>query len=155
MLAVIGLGVIGVRLSLPLVRRDNVNVPVSALAHVPRQLLSQPVINEYAFGGYLDLYNGVKVYIDGRADMYGDAFVQEYLAIVGGAEPDVDNALKRWRIRWTILAPRDALVSKLDNTPGWRRIYSDPYAVVQVRTDAPEHVIVPPPAPPKLTGAAR
>ena len=45
-----------------------------------------------------------------------------YLAIVGGAEPDADRALKRWNIRWTILAPRDALVAKLDRTPGWKRI---------------------------------
>jgi hypothetical protein len=87
--------------------------------------------------------------------MYGDAFVQEYLAIVGGAEPDVGNALKRWNIRWTILAPRDALVTRLDNTPGWRRIYSDPYAVVQVRTDALAPGAPLPPAPPKLTGATR
>ena len=149
-LAVIGLGVVGARLAQPLVRRDNVNVPVSALAHVPAQLLGQHVINEYAFGGYL-IFKGVKPYIDGRADMYGDAFVQEYLAIVGGAEPDVDNALKRWNIRWTILMPRDALVAKLDNTPGWRRIYTDPYAVVHVRTDASPTSLVPP----KLAGAAR
>ena len=72
-------------------------MPVTAVAHVPPQLMSQPVFNEYAFGGYL-IFKGVKPYVDGRADMYGDAFVQEYLAIAGGAQPDVDKAFKRWNI---------------------------------------------------------
>jgi len=35
------------------VRIDNGNVPVTALANTPPQLLGQPVFNEYAFGGYL------------------------------------------------------------------------------------------------------
>jgi hypothetical protein len=134
-IALTTLGVAGVRLGIPLVRRDNPNVPVTAFAHVPPQLLKQPVLNEYAFGGYL-IFKGVKPYVDGRADMYGDAWVQEYLAIIGGQQPDVDRAFKRWDIRWTILSPKDALVKQLDARPGWKRLYSDPFAVVQVRTDA-------------------
>lgn len=128
-------GVMGARLAIPLVRRDNPNVPVSALAHTPPILLGQHVLNEYAFGGYL-IFKGVKPYIDGRADMYGDAFVSQYLAIIGGAEPNVDKAFKQWDIRWTILSPRDGLVRLLDHRPGWKRIYADPFAVVQARTDA-------------------
>jgi hypothetical protein len=129
------LGVAAVRLSMPLVRRDNANVPVSALAHVPAALLKEPVFNEYAFGGYL-IFKGVKPYVDGRADMYGDAFVQQYLAIASGAEPAADQAFKRWNICWTIVSPRDGLVAVLDHKPGWRRIYADPFAVVHVRDDA-------------------
>src|SRR6202021_2681853 len=136
--AVLGVGaaaVVVTRLAIPLVRIDNGNVPVTALAHVPPQLLSQPVFNEYAFGGYL-IFKGVKPYIDGRADMYGDAFVQEYLAIAGGVEPDVDTAFKRWNITWVIISPRDGLVSLLDRKSGWRRLYSDPFAVLFARDDA-------------------
>lgn len=146
LLALIGAGVIGARLGTPLVRADNVNVPVSAMAHVPASLYSQPVLNEYAFGGYL-IFKGVRPYIDGRADMYGDDFVAEYLAIIQGTQPEVDKAFQRWGVRWTILSPRDPLVRLLDKRPGWRRLYADPYAVVQVGP-------APPPAPsPK--GAAR
>ena len=129
-LALVAATLIGVRLGKPLVRRDNVNVPVSAMAHVPASLLTQPVLNEYAFGGYL-IFKRVRPYIDGRADMYGDDFVAEYLAIIQGTEPDVDRAFRRWGVRWTILSPRDGLVRLLDRRPGWRRLYADPYAVVQ------------------------
>ena len=138
--------VVVARLAMPLVRTDNGNVPVTALAHVPPQLLSQPVFNEYAFGGYL-IFKGVKPYIDGRADMYGDAWVQQYLAIAGGAQPTVDDAFKRWNIRWTILSPREPLVHMLDTRPGWRRIYADSFAVVHARADA-VNPFPPPAAPP-------
>jgi hypothetical protein len=134
-LVLLALGVAGVRLVKPLVRHDNGNVPVSAFAHVPPPLMTQHVFNEYAFGGYL-IFKGVKPYIDGRADMYGDAFVQQYLAIAGGVEPDVDTAFKRWNITWVIISPRDGLVSLLDRKSGWRRLYSDPFAVLFARDDA-------------------
>src|SRR6185312_7531632 len=134
-LALIAAGVIGARLAIPLVRRDNANVPVTAIAHTPPQLLGQHVFNEYAFGGYL-IFKGVKPYIDGRADMYGDAFVKEYLQIAGGAQPDVDKAFKRWNITWAIISPRDGLVRVLTERPGWRELYRDPFAVVFAREDA-------------------
>ena len=144
--------VVVTRLAIPLVRTDNGNVPVTALAHVPPQLLSQPVFNEYAFGGYL-IFKGVKPYVDGRADMYGDAWVQQYLAIASGAQPAVDDAFKRWNIRWTILSPREPLVHMLDARPGWRRIYADSFAVVHARADAvnpfPPPSAPSPPPPPK------
>ncbi len=143
-------GVAAVRLAIPLERVDNANVPVSAMAHVPAALLTQPVFNEYAFGGYL-IFKGVKPYIDGRADMYGDAFVNEYLAVAGGAEPDLDNTFKRWNIRWTILGAHEPLVAVLDRRPGWRRIYADAYAVVQARDDA----LPPPPAQPRPAASAK
>jgi hypothetical protein len=134
-LAVATVGVIGTRVAIPLVRRDNPNVPVTAFAHVPPQLMGQHVLNEYAFGGYL-IFKGVKVFVDGRADMYGDAWVQQYLAIVGGQQPDVDKAFKRWNITWAIVSPKDGIVRLLDERPGWRRLYSNPYAVLFARDDA-------------------
>ena len=149
MLAIATLGVVGTRIAIPLVRRDNPNVPVTAIAHVPPQLMGQHVLNEYAFGGYL-IFKGVKVFVDGRADMYGDAWVQQYLAIVGGQQPDVDKAFKRWNITWAIVSPKDGIVRLLDERPGWRRLYSDPYAVLFARDDA---LGLPAPAEPATPGA--
>jgi hypothetical protein len=143
--ALLALGVVGVRLARPVERRDNANVPVTAMAHVPPEIARQPVFNEYAFGGYL-IFKGVRPYIDGRADMYGDDFVREYLAVLSGVQPDVDREFKRWGVRWTILSPRGALVRTLDASPKWKRLYADPWAVVHVAVD-------PPPAPAPKPGA--
>ena len=135
-LALAAVGVAAARLAMPLERHDNGNVPVTALAHVPADIARQPVFNEYAFGGYL-IFKGVRPYIDGRADMYGDDFVKEYLAVLVGRQPDVDREFKRWGVRWTILSPRGALVAWLDRSPHWRRLYADRWAVVHVAVDTP------------------
>ena len=74
------------RLALPVARGDDPVTPVSALAHVPRFVRETPVLNDYGFGGYL-IWNGVKPFIDSRADLYGDIFLQNYAAITS---PDKD-----------------------------------------------------------------
>src|SRR5881227_1627769 len=89
----------------------------------------------YNFGGYL-IFKGVKPFIDGSADMYGDAFVKRYTAINGGDPAAVDAALKQYGIAWTITQPHEGIVAVLEKRPGWKRIYADKYAVVLARTDA-------------------
>jgi hypothetical protein len=134
--ALLGAGVIGWRLANPVVRHDNINVPVTALAHVPPEVARLPVFNEYAFGGYL-IFKGVRPYIDGRADMYGDDFVREYLAVLTAQKGDVNRVFAHWGVCWTILSPKGALVALIDRSPNWRRIYADRYAVVQVANVCP------------------
>ncbi len=129
----VGLAV--VRLVMPVTRADQALTPVTALDHVPVALRAKPVFNDYSFGGWL-IFNGVKPYIDGRADMYGDDFLKQYLYATGGAPGPIATAFNRYKIAWTILQPAAPLVAKLDVTPGWRRLYADKYAVVQVRNDA-------------------
>ena len=129
-------GLAGWRLAHPVIRVDARATPVSALAHVPPKLEGQAVFNGYSFGGWL-IFNGVRPYIDGRADMYGDAFLQSYLQTERAADPAaVAATFQRWNIAWTILEPSSPLVALLDRTPGWRRLYADKWAVVQVRDPA-------------------
>ena len=98
--------------------------------------LNEPVhmINNFSWGGYL-IYSGVPVLIDGRADMYGDAFLKEYREGLLLAEPNgLQKLLEKHRIAWTILEPGSAAVTLLDHLPQWRRIYADKTAVVHVST---------------------
>ena len=125
----------GVRLALPIVRADGRTSPVAALNHVPPALRGQPVLNDYGFGGYL-IAQGVRPFIDGRTDMYGDAFTSAYFR---AEQPDLaalDALLARWKVTWTILAANDPVVAVMDRKPGWRRLYADRYAVVHVRDGA-------------------
>ena len=93
---------------------------------------TQAVFNGYNFGGPLILA-GIKPYIDGRADMYGDAFVLEWWDIVSGDMPKFDRAVRKYDIRWTLLSPKEPLVKQLDASPQWRRYYSDKVGVIHVR----------------------
>ena len=91
-----------------------------------------PVLNAYAFGGYL-IYEGVPVFIDGRADMYGDAFLARQMRALDLADDDeLTGLLDEYRIGWTLLEPGTPATAQLDRLPGWRRVYADDIAVVHV-----------------------
>jgi hypothetical protein len=119
----------------PLVRPDGGPRPAAALAAARTLGLTGPVLNAEGFGGYL-VYRGVPTFIDGRAEMYGDAFLKRYFEAVSGEEPALDEVLDRYRITWTLLSPQNAAVRVLDHLPGWRRTYADKTAVIHVRTTA-------------------
>ncbi|MEO8301520.1 MAG: hypothetical protein ABI608_06995 [Rhizomicrobium sp.] len=120
-----------VRLAVPVARGDDPMSPVSALAHVPRFVREMPVLNDYSFGGYL-IWNGVKPFIDSRADLYGDLYLENYAAIVSPDKDALAATLAFHHARWTIFAAQAPVVKLLDATPGWRRFYTDKLAVVHV-----------------------
>ena len=134
-IAVMFVGLAGYALSQPDARPDATNAPVSALAHVPAALRGKPVFNDYAFGGWL-IFNGVRPFIDGRSDMYGDDHLKTYLDVDSPAPRNVNATFSRYQIQWAILRPSSGLVPVLEATPGWRRLYADRWAVVDARTDA-------------------
>ncbi len=71
------------RLAEPIARVDGPGAPISALAAVPPQLRAEPVLKDYSFGGYL-IWSHVRPFIDGRADMYGDAMLGLYCKLAVG-----------------------------------------------------------------------
>jgi hypothetical protein len=83
------------------------------------------------FGSYL-IFSGIAPFIDGRVELYGDAFLRRYASV--GELPDL---LARYDIGWTLLEPRNPRLALLDRLPGWRRLYADSTAVVHVREGAP------------------
>jgi hypothetical protein len=94
-----------------------------------------PVLNEYGFGGYL-IYSGVPVFMDGRADMYGDALLKRQIDALMLRDPaDLPRLLNDYRIGWTLLSPGTPALASLDQLPGWRRVHTDAVAVVHVRDD--------------------
>ena len=123
------------RLALPLDRGDGRITPNSALAAVPAEVRKQRVLNAYNFGGYL-IFKGVPTFIDGRSDMYGDAFVARYKALRSAPVDKLAKDLDAERIGWTMLEPGDPLILSLDKLAGWRRLYEGEHAVVHARSGA-------------------
>ena len=87
-------------------------------------------------GGYL-IFQGVRPFIDGRTDMYGEAFDRPYTAALDGDRAALDQLLARYGAAWTLLAPSSHAVRVLDAEPGWRRLYADRYTVIHVRALRP------------------
>ncbi|WP_147426757.1 hypothetical protein [Trinickia fusca] len=125
-----------IRLAHPFQRTDDPASPIMALDHVPVDIQREPVFNSYEFGGYL-IFKGVKPFIDGRADMYGDDFISAYLDASRPNRVAFERIVKRYDIHWVILAARSPVVDMIDALPQWRRLYADRIAVVYVyRSDA-------------------
>ncbi len=131
MVAVLALVLTTYRIAVPIARTETTGIPVTAIAHLPPSLRHQRVFNEYGFGGSLILA-GIRPYIDGRTDMYGDAFTLDYFAIAHGDVGRWRAANAKWHFSWTILPPRSKLVTLLDHDLAWRRLYADDIAVIHV-----------------------
>lgn len=116
----------------PAVREEDRVTPMAALAHVPAGLRVQPVLNAYDYGGYL-IDRGVKVFIDGRTDMYPADFMKNDDRLVAGDGDALAMTLARYHVMWTIYPAGSRTAAALDRTPGWHRLYSDATAVVHVR----------------------
>lgn len=119
------------RLSLAVPHGAQAVTPDAALAHVPRDVIATPVLNEYGFGGYL-IFAGVKPFIDSRAELYGDAFLKNYARIVAPDPAALAATLAKYRIGWTIFTPGSPAAATMALMPGWRRLYADEFAVVDV-----------------------
>jgi hypothetical protein len=98
-------------------------------AHHPKR-----VLNDLPFGGYL-IWRQIPVFVDGRAELYGEAFDVAYYRAM--QLKDVNQFLEmlgKWKIDAVLLTPNTPAASLLDHVGGWRRAYADGNAVLHVRT---------------------
>jgi hypothetical protein len=92
------------------------------------------VLNDVTFGGYM-IWRKMPVFIDGRAELYGEALEMAYYRAL--ELKDVNqflDILKTWDIDAVLLTPSTPAVGLLDNIAGWQRVYSDRNAVLHVRS---------------------
>jgi hypothetical protein len=96
-----------------------------------------PILNSYEFGGYLD-FVGIAPFVDGRTELYGEAFMLRYNRAVTLEDlPDFLRLLDQYRIERTLLTPNTPAVALLDRLPDWRRVYTDGVAIVHARRVPP------------------
>ncbi len=95
------------------------------------------ILNQYDWGGYL-IYAAYPesaryVFIDGRADVHGDALMSDYMLAVG-AEPGWAEVLDKYGIGVVLLGPNNALVSVLDVSSDWSQAFTDELSVIYIRS---------------------
>jgi hypothetical protein len=120
------------RAIMPLTPPEGPANPRHLIAAIPDALKNQPVFNDYTMGGPLILA-GIKPYVDGRAELYGDPFVLDYTRIIRGDFDAFNRAVERYDIRWTILEIKSPLERQVHASGKWRRIYADRVGVIDVR----------------------
>ena len=109
-------------------------VPVGAVDYVVRNDINGHMLNDYDLGGYLiyRLSPGRKVFIDGRADLYGDKFLKAYLTTYTGGE-GWQLMLERYGIDYLVLE-RDAPLRQMLLAQGdFKETYRDERHVVLLK----------------------
>lgn len=112
-------------------RVEGEKYPAAAVEFLRAHPESGAIYNDYGWGGYLiwKLYPQREVYIDGRADVYGDAFMEETLGTMAG-ERDWREPLERYGVRTVIIQPNTPLASLLRQDETWKSVYEDQQAVI-------------------------
>jgi hypothetical protein len=107
-------------------------LPAAAVSFIATRRPPAPILNHYNWGGYLiwRLYPEYRVYIDGRADLYGDAFMDDLATTYYLRGDSWRNPFEKWGIRTVVLPPDAPLVTALRALPDWETQYSDNQAVV-------------------------
>ncbi len=105
--------------------------PLNAAAYIRQARPPGPLFNSYNFGAYLTwaLYPDYPVYVDGRTDLYDDAFLREYLDVALG-RPGYQAVLDRAGARLVLVEADSLLADRLREAPAWRELYRDAVAVV-------------------------
>jgi hypothetical protein len=106
--------------------------PASAVEIIKARNLKR-VLNQDVFGGYL-IWRGIPVFIDGRAELYGEEFSLKYFHATFLMDVNLlFGILKSYDIDAVLLNPETPASALLDHVQGWRRIYADEHSVLHVR----------------------
>jgi hypothetical protein len=105
--------------------------PKSAVDWISSNHPQGNLFNSYGWGGYLiwRLYPEYKVYIDGRADIYGDQFIYDYIIVYNG-QAGWDEALKHWDVQLVLIEPESGLARELRDSDKWQVTYEDDLCVL-------------------------
>lgn len=108
--------------------------PVAAVDFLEAQGLDEARgFNDYGWGGYL-IWRGIPVFVDGRADVYGDEFLffyqQAALLREGWREP-----LEQYDVQYALLGRTAVLATMLEEVEGWQEVYADDMARIFVRDE--------------------
>lgn len=111
------------------------DLPAAAASFIAARQPPAPMLNHYNWGGYFiwRLYPEYRVYIDGRADLYGDAFMNDLATTYYLKGDSWRSPFERWGIQTVVLPPDAPLVTALRALPDWELIYSDKQAVILIR----------------------
>ncbi len=132
LVVVIGLAALGRAYLVSTPEEVNKNVPVDAVQWLKENPINGHLFNSYNWGGYL-IWSlpQTPVFIDGRADLYGNGLINQWWDVVNGT-PQGLAVLDQWKIQAILLEPSWPVVRLLPSE-GWKEVYQDNMAVIFVR----------------------
>jgi len=109
--------------------------PTQGARYIKENGLNGNIFNTYHWGGYLIwyFYPERRVFIDGRPDMYGDAFVDEFRK-VHDARPGWQQVLDRYQVEVALVEKDSRVAALLVASKEWKEVFTGDNEVVLVRS---------------------
>lgn len=113
---------------------DSKIKPAAAVEFLKKEHVTGNMYNEYEFGDYIiySAYPQYRVFIDGRADMYGTEWMKDYYKL-SQLKQGWDKVLEKNNINFIIFNTDSILSRFLLGRNEWRLIYSDKVANIFVK----------------------
>jgi hypothetical protein len=133
-LLVLGIGVALLRTVPPAQAAEIARVlPANAVTWMDEHQPGTRIFNRYEWGGYIGQHRPDQlIFMDGRADVYGDDLLHMYVGIIG-LHGDPQDTFDRYRIDYAVFPPDTPLADWFNASAAWKRVYLDETAAIWVR----------------------
>ena len=110
------------------------NYPTTAIDWIKENQPQGNLFNSYNWGGYL-LWTlpEYPVFIDGRADLYGNEIISQWHAVVSENENAI-QILDEWNINLILIEPYWE-ITKILETNSWQKVFEDEQSVIFIRAN--------------------
>ena len=106
--------------------------PSLAVAYLQESgLADERGYNTYIWGGYL-IWHDIPVFIDGRADVYGDDFMEYYMQTFNVTQ-SWREPLDEYAVQYVLTDKYGTLAVLLETDMGWESTYVDELAQIFIR----------------------
>ena len=107
--------------------------PTQAIEFLRSRKMPSRLFVYYDWGGYAiwKLYPDYRVFVDGRADLYGDDLLHQFQE-AGQLRDGWEQVLDRWGVQAVLVSPSSALAQGLLLDPRWGSEYRDSKAILFV-----------------------
>lgn len=110
---------------------DDKRYPVGAANYLEENYLPGNMFNTYGWGGYLiwRLYPEYKVFVDGRADLYGGEIIGDFSAL-SNAKSGWEERVEKYKIDFFVVRRESKISSELNSSSEWENLYLDNTAAI-------------------------
>jgi len=115
--------------------REAEQYPQRAVAFLQASAQPRRIFVYYDWGGYSiwKLYPEYRVFVDGRADLYGDGLLRQFKTALQ-LRTGWRDVLDSWKVEAVLVPPSCALAQALLLDPNWHVAFTDSKAIILLRT---------------------
>jgi hypothetical protein len=119
--------------------REAEQFPQKAVAFLRASDQPRRIFVYYDWGGYAiwKLYPEYRVFVDGRADLYGDDLLRQSIKTVVDLRTGWRDVLDSWKVEAVLVPPTCVLAQALLLDSNWHTAFSDSKAIILLRMHPP------------------